>query len=291
MLSPRRARAAVLTAAVLFSTGGLAIKWVDLTPIQISGLRSAIAAAALLLLLPAARRSWSWRSWVVGVAYATTFTLFVLATRYTTAANAVFLQATAPVWVLALSPWLLRERVGRRDLAFIAVVAVAMTFLLVGTDTGSVTAPRPALGNLLAVSSGISYALALLGMRWLADPTSSNVGSVESSVVAGNLLAVAIAAPFIWPLALRPEALTAVAYLGLVQVALAYWFVTRGLKRLRAAEASLLLLLEPVLNPLWVWLGLAERPSNLALLGCALMLLATAAYALRPPRQPGVGSK
>ena len=117
---PRKgtARAQLVAAALLFSTGGAAIKWVDFGAMQIAGLRSGIAAFALLLLLPAARRGWSWRTAVVAVGYAATLVLFVVANRLTTAANTIFLQSTAPLYLLLLGPWLLKEPIHRRDFAF-----------------------------------------------------------------------------------------------------------------------------------------------------------------------------
>ena len=276
-----RSRLLVVGAALLFSTGGLAIKSIDLAPIQISGLRSAIAAAALLILLREARRGWSVASWAVGAAYAATFTLFVLATRYTTAAHAVFLQCLAPAFVLVLSPWLLRETTGRKDLIFLAVMLIGMMLLLVGSGGSTSTAPRPVLGNTLAITASLTYALGLVGMRWLTlgDPRSS--ASIESSAVAGNVLAFGLALPFLWPMSLDGQALAAVTYLGVVQVAIAYVLLMRGLKGVRAAEASLLLLAEPVFNPLWVWWWIGERPGAIALLGCATILAATVWYATR----------
>ena len=109
------ARAQIAAAALLFSTGGAAIKATALASWQVAGLRSAIAFGFLLLVLPAARRGWSLATLLVGVAYGGTMVLFVTANKLTTAANSIFLQATAPVWLLPLSRWLLREPIHRRN--------------------------------------------------------------------------------------------------------------------------------------------------------------------------------
>src|SRR5688500_90238 len=119
-------RLQLLGAALLFSTGGAAIKATTLTAWQVAGFRSAVAAAAVFLLVPAARRGWTWHVLPVGVAYAATLVLFVAANKLTTSANAIFLQSTAPLYMLAFGPLLLKELVRRRDLAFMAPVLLGL---------------------------------------------------------------------------------------------------------------------------------------------------------------------
>src|SRR5689334_9802429 len=119
--SPVRNRLFLVVAAVLFSTGGTAIKAASLTGWQIASFRAGIAAAVLLCAIPEARRNWSLKLLPPAVAYATTLVTFALATRLTTSANAIFLQSTAPLFILLLGPWLLSERVHRSDLLYIAV--------------------------------------------------------------------------------------------------------------------------------------------------------------------------
>ena len=118
MSSAAKARLQLLGAALLFSTGGAAIKAAVFTGWQIASFRSGFAALTLLLIAPAARRAWTRHTVLVGCAYAACLTLFVLANRLTTAANTIFLQSTAPLYVLVLAPWLLHEPVRRRDLRF-----------------------------------------------------------------------------------------------------------------------------------------------------------------------------
>src|SRR5262245_40053586 len=103
-------RARVLAAAVLFSSGGAAIKSTHLTGWQVASFRSGIAALAVFLMMPMARRAWSLRGWIVGLAYAATLILFVTATKLTTSVNTIFLQSTAPLYMILLGPWLLHER-------------------------------------------------------------------------------------------------------------------------------------------------------------------------------------
>ena len=213
---------------------------------------------------------------VVGLAYAGTVTLFALANRMTTSANAIFLQSTAPLYLLLLGPWLLREPLHRRDLAFLGALAVGMAFFFVGVEPASRTAPDPGLGNALAAGSRHSWALTILGLRWLGRDGSGGAGAT----VVGNLLGCALALPFALPLgASTPTDWALVTFLGVVQIGVSYVLVTRATRHVPALEATLLLLLEPVLNPTWSWLVHGERPGPWSLVGGAIILVATFARA------------
>jgi len=269
-------RLGVLAAAALFSTGGAVIKAIDLTGWQVASLRSGLAALTILLLMPESRRGLSRRAVAVGVAYAATLVLFVQANKLTTAASAIFLQSTAPLYVLLLAPWLLRERVRRSDLALMAALAVGMACFFLGLDRASATAPRPLLGNVLAAAAGLTWALTVIGLRALGREGGS--GAAAGAALAGNAITALACLPLALPLAGADGGDWAgVAFLGVVQVGLAYLFLTRALTRVSAFEASLLLLLEPVLNPVWAWLAHGERPGAWSLAGGALILAATAA--------------
>lgn len=270
-------RLQILAAALLFSTGGTVVKALSMTSWQIAALRSAIAAVALALVFPRWRRGWDLPTLLVGVAYATTMLLFVLGNRLTTAANTIFLQATAPLYLLFLAPLLLKERNGRRQLFTGALVAIGMLLFFVGFEAPQATAPNPSLGNILGAAAGISWALTLTGLRWLGRrPQRPESDPAGAAVVAGNLIAAAIALPFALPLSdLSLGDSLGIAYLGLFQIGLAYIFMTFGVKRIPAFEASLLLILEPVASVGWAWSFHGERPGNLALIGCTIILAAT----------------
>jgi drug/metabolite transporter, DME family len=272
------ARVQLVLAALLFSTGGAAVKWVDFSAMQIAGFRSGIAAFALLLLLPAARRGWTWRTAVVAVGYAATLVLFVVANRLTTAANTIFLQSTAPLYLLVLGPWLLKEPIQRRDFLFMLLVATGLLMFFIGVEPPVVTAPDPTRGNILASISGVTWALTICGLRWLstsavAEPPSDGA---LAAVVGGNLLAFLVCLPASLPIGTHGAMdWTLLVYLGVFQIALAYLFVTRALRSLPALEASILLLIEPALNPVWAWLIHGEVPGLWAVSGGALILGAT----------------
>ncbi|MEK7703467.1 MAG: DMT family transporter [Myxococcota bacterium] len=280
---PLTARLAVLGAAVLFSTGGAAIKATTLTGLEVAGWRSAIAALSLWLFLPAVRRRFPWRVWPVALAYAATLVLFVASNKLTTAAHTIFLQSTAPFYVVLLAPRWLGERTARRDYLLVLVAGIGLVVLLVGGAPVSVTAPRPTLGNLLALLSGMAWAMTLIGLRWLAREEGSQAHVARQAVVAGNVLAFLLCLPWALNVA-RATALDwgVLSYLGVAQIGLAYLLLTRGIRYLGALEASLLLLAEPLLNPLWAYLVQHELPGQPALLGGLLVLLATVAKSMDP---------
>lgn len=271
----------IVVAALLFSTGGLAIKACSLSAWQVAGFRSGIA-ALLLLMLPAARRGWSWRTALVALPYGTTVILFTLANKMTTAANAIFLQDTAPLYVLLLSPWLLAERIRGTDVPFMLALAAGMLLLFADAGVPAATAPQPMLGNTLATIAGVTWALTLLGLRWLARRGGADGSEALAGAAAGNVVAVLIALPLALPVASStPADWLIVVYLGVFQIGLAYLLISAALPHVPALEVSLLLLLEPVLSPIWAWLALGESPGVLAVAGGAVILLATALRALR----------
>jgi len=237
----------------------------------------------LLLLVPATRRGWGWRPALLGVAYAATLILFVTANKLTTSANTIFLQATSPVYLLLLGPLFLKEPVRPRDFWVVAAVLVGLTLFFVGNEAPVVTAPDPARGNLLALLSGLSFAITIAGLRGLSR------GSADAglaTVAIGNLIAFFWGLPFALPvLSATPMDWAVILYLGAIQIGLAYACLTRGLRDVPALEASLLLMVEPVLNPVWAWLVHGERPSHWALLGGALIIGATTAQAVVQGRE------
>ena len=279
-------RLAVAGAALLFSTGGTAIKLTSLSPWQVASFRSGIAALALAVMVPRALRSLSRRSLLVGVAYAATMVLYVAANKYTTAANAIFLQSTAPLYVLILSPRLLGERVHRSDLGWMALIGLGLAGFFVGHPQAFATAPRPGLGNLLGAVSGLTWALCILGLRWLGSLEMSGRGGLRerpgaAAAIAGNLLACLVCLP--WALPVSGAGLgdwLPVVHLGVLQIGLAYVLLTQGLERVPALEASLLLLIEPAFSPIWAWLVHGEVPGAWPLAGGGLILVATTGKAL-----------
>ncbi len=264
----------IVAAAALFSTAGAAIKSCGLTGFQVTCFRSAVAAITILVLMPEARRGWSWAAALVSLAYTACMTLFVLSTKLTTAANAIFLQATSPLYILLLGPWLLGEAVRRRDLALLAPLALGLALFFVGIDGPVATAPDPVRGNVLAAGSGLAIALLVVGLRWLAG---RGRGEAAAAILIGNIVGFLATLPAAVPVA-EPRLAEAliILYLGVFQLGLAYVLVTRAIAHVPALEASMLLFIEPVLNPVWAWLVHGEVPGVWARVGGALILGTTA---------------
>ncbi|MEO8030967.1 MAG: EamA family transporter [Gemmatimonadota bacterium] len=286
-MTPAAARLRILFTALLFSTGGAAIKAAHFTSWQTAGLRSGIAAIAVLLCVPASRkfkdRAEFGRAMLVGVAYAATLVLFVLANRLTTAANTIFLQAVAPLYILLLGPWLLKERITGKDWVVAAVMAVGMACFLLERPAISASAPDPAAGNLLATISGFSYAFLVIGMRWVAR----RGGSAAAPVALGNVMAWAVSLPMALPYGSHAATdWLVVVYLGVFQIGLAYALLSTAITVIPAFEASLLLMLEPVLNPVWAWLVQGERPGAWALAGAVAIMVAMVAKGWFDQRRP-----
>ena len=265
-------RVLLLATACLFSTGGAAIKACSLASWQIACFRSGIAAVTLYVLLPEARKGWRLRTWMAGVTYAATLVLFVLATKLTTSANAIFLQSTAPLYLLLLGPLVLREPLRRVDLGVVSAVVTGAVLLLFGSQRVAVTAPDPHRGNLLGALTGLTWAITLTGLRWVGK-RSGDAESPAAIVVAGNVLAFAVCLPMALPIVHVTTAdVTVLLYLGIFQIGFAYMALACSIRHVSGLEAATLLLLEPVLNPIWTWAIHGEQPTALALAGGALII-------------------
>ncbi|MDL1949441.1 EamA/RhaT family transporter [Acidobacteria bacterium ACD] len=266
----RSGRLLVMAAALLWSTGGLAIKLVPLAGLGVVFWRSAVTFLFLAVVLRPSLARLKTASPASVVVYALMILSFVSATKMTTAANAIFLQYTGPLYVLLLSPVVLKEPFRKADAVAIVAALSGMSLFFVGR-----LEPGALAGNLMAVASGVFFGGVVLLLRRGAG------GDALPSMVLGNLLAALVALPFAWGgLALDGKGLLLVTYLGVVQMGVAYLLFVRGLTVVPAAEASLLGMLEPLFNPVWAFVGIGERPSPWALAGGAVVLLSVAARTL-----------
>jgi drug/metabolite transporter, DME family len=272
-----RGRIFVAAAALLWSTGGLAIKLVPLSALGVVFWRSFVSAIFLLVVFRPSRARWRHAKASTVLVYALMILTFVSATKLTTAANAIFLQYTGPLYVLALAPFLLKERFRKADAIAVAVALGGMSLFFVGRlDPGAL------LGNVVAIASGLFFGLTILLLRRDAS------GDAIPSVIAGNLVAAALALPFAWgKLSLDGRGIGLVLFLGIVQLGISYVLFVKGLKTVPATEASLIGMLEPTFNPLWAFLGIGEKPSTWALLGGAIVLLSVAGRTVLGEREGG----
>jgi len=248
-------------ASLCFSLGGALIKWVDWNPIAIAGARSGIAAVLVYLAFPRMRITWSFHQMAGAAAYTGNMVFFVAANKMTAAANAVVLQYTAPAWVALFSAWFLRERIRRSDWVTIAVVSggIGLFFLDRVTLSG-------AWGNLLALASGFSYAWVFLLFRRQRDL------DPYGSLFLGNVMTALVCAPFMFQGSLGKHSIIGLLILGIVQIGIAYILYSVAIQHVTALDASIILLLEPILNPVWTYFTLKEIPKPWALLGCAIVL-------------------
>jgi len=246
---------------------------------QVASYRAVVAAVFLWMVLPGARAHINRTTIAGGFVYAAMVVTFVLATKMTTAANTILLQSTAPIYLLLIGPVFLKEKLRAVDIAVVAGMIAGVVVLFSGTENRVASAPDPLGGNVVALASGVAWALTIAVLRWIAkrNPKES---SAETVVVLGN----AIAFLGCLPLALRGPApdvrsILVLLYLGLFQIGLAYICFTRSIRHVPAIDASTILLIETVLTPIWAWMMQGERPSGRAMAGGAMILVATFAGA------------
>ncbi|MEZ5398491.1 MAG: DMT family transporter [Bryobacteraceae bacterium] len=271
-----KSRLYVLAAAVLFSTGGAAIKATSLTGWQVAGLRSGFAALTIALVLPPARASWTPRIALIGLLYTVMTVSFSLANKLTTAANAIFLQDSAPFYLILLGPWLLKERAKPADGLFLLLMATGAALFFLGDQATYATAPNPRLGNMLGLLCSVAWATVIAILRYM-ERSGARGEPGMAVVMSGNATSFLLCLGFALPLAATPKDWAIVAYLGCIQIAAGYVLLTRGVRGITALEASLLILAEPTFSPIWAWMLHGEKPGRLALAGGALILGSTVA--------------
>ncbi|QQS34711.1 MAG: EamA family transporter [Ignavibacteriales bacterium] len=255
---------AVFITAILWSSGGLFIKLISLDAMELSFFRCLIAAIVFALLFGKKLLVVNRFTFVNAGFYAIVLTTFVIATKTTTAANAIFLQSTAPIYVLIFEPLINKTSYERINIITVAVCFIGMIFFFLGEIS-----PGHLEGNLVALLSGVMFAALFLGLR------KNGKEYQQSSIFYGNIIVTLICIPFI--LDLKPLSFNdvwMVSFLGVFQIAFAYAFFSYGLKRIIAVEASIIGMLEPVLNPIWVFIGYGESPSGWAIVGGVIIISA-----------------
>src|SRR5439155_5121306 len=269
----------VLGAAILWSTGGLFIKATHLSAFELSFGRSLLAAITIAIFTRREGFGINRISAVTSILYAALLLLFVLATKLTTAANAIFLQYTAPVYVLILEPIFYKEKFRSSDLFTVAACIAGMSLFFVGK-----LRPEDVSGNLLALGSGVCFALFFLLLR---HSKARNVNRASPAIY-GNLIVVLICAPAFFRAMERGIGsgdLIRIAYLGIVQIGFAYLLFTLAMARgVRSLDAGIIGYIEPVLNPIWVFLFLGERPSGWAIIGGAIIIASVISHMIFEPK-------
>lgn len=255
---------AVVLTAILWSTGGLFIKLITLDAMQLSFFRCLIAAIVFAVVFRKKAFKANGLTFVNAFFYAVVLITFVMATKTTTAANAIFLQSTAPIYVFIFEPVINKTSYRRIDVITILVCFTGMTLFFMGEIS-----PGHLEGNIIALISGLAFASFFLGMK-------KNKPEFQlSSIFYGNVMVAVFCIPFLFSLqSLSFSDIWMVTFLGVFQIGLAYAIFTYGLKRVFAIEASLISLIEPVLNPIWVYIGYGEIPSFMAIIGGIIIISA-----------------
>ncbi len=264
ILGSNRTRSIIylVIASILWSIGGLMIKLVNWNPVAIAGMRSLIASLVILAFLKKPTLSWNRLKVGGAVAYAGTVILFVTANKLTTASNVILLQYTAPVYVALLGAWLLKEKTTLLDWITIAAVLGGMALFFIGDIS-----PGNMLGNILSICSGFCLACVTILLRMQKD------ANPLESVFWGNLLTGVIGLPFMF-IAGMPDGRSwmGLLLLGVFQLGFSYALYAYAVKHVEALEAILVSVIEPLLNPFWVFLFVGELPGTWAFIGGFIVL-------------------
>lgn len=253
----------LIIASTLWSTGGILIKLVDWNPVAIAGSRSLIASMTVLMYLKKPRFTMSKPQLFGAIAYAATVILFVSANKLTTSANAILLQYTAPVFVALLGVWILKEKIHWYDWITILFVFGGMVLFFVD-DVGA----GSMLGNVLAVVSGFFLACVTIAFRFQKD------GSPVETALLGNIFTFIVAIPFMLKSMPDLRSIFGIILLGVFQLGISYVLYALAMKHLTALEAILITVIEPLLNPVWVFIFAGEKPSLYAVIGGIIVIIA-----------------
>lgn len=271
----------IALAAVLWSSGGALIKLIDADPVIIASLRAGFAGLVLLPFVRPAQLKINWLFGLLVLSYAWLSTSFVIATKWTAAANAIALQSTAPLWIFLTTLVLYRKVIWKDAIAVALIVMGIASFMMepvVGTSF---------IGNLVAISCGVAFALTTTLLRKIGI---TGIGSLSILNLA--------AAPLIWLVAPEGAGIShinstgwmALAFLGTFQIGIPYMLYTMGLRTTTVQKATMIALLEPLLNPVWVFIFASEAPTVYGMVGMALILTGLATESLLSRQEKGADS-
>lgn len=257
----RKALLFIAIAASLWSASGVLIKLINWQPAAILAGRSIFSSMVFLVALRRIPTNWTRWKILASVAYITTQFLFVTATKMTTAANAVFLQYTAPIYVVLLAFWFLREKPSKADWGSMVVIFLGLLLFF-----GDKLSTDGLYGNILAILSGVTSAVMMVSLRAQKD------GTPAESILIANLFTAIFGFPFVLRETWTINSWLIILFLGLIQIGLSTLLFAKAIKHVPALEANLLSTLEPILNPVWVFLFLGESMGASALIGGLVVL-------------------
>lgn len=267
----------IVIAAALWSTSGVLLKIIDWQPIAILAGRSIFSSIVLFIYLRRIPTKWTRWKLLASAAYILTQFLYIWSIKLTTAANAIFLQYTAPVYVILLALWFLHERPSRVDWSSMLIIFIGMILFF-----GDKLSTQGFYGNILAVISGVTSALMIVSLRAQKD------GVPAESILAANIFTAIIGIPFILKESWTVSNWLILLYLGTIQMGVSFLLFSNAIKHVPALEANLISTLEPILNPVWVFLFIGEEPGHFALIGGIIVLAGVALNAISGARTPEI---
>ncbi|MDQ3180024.1 MAG: DMT family transporter [Acidobacteriota bacterium] len=275
----------IVLAVLLWSTGGLFIKLTMLDAFAVNLGRSLFAAITVAVFTYKKGLRLDKFTLLSAFLYAGTLSCFVYANKTTTAANAIFLQYTAPIYILILAPFILKEKFRVSDLITVVVCIAGMSlFFLEPQNANNTLATNVFWGNIAALASGVFFGLYFILLR---HPRSLEKNPALS-VFYGNIIIVLLMLPIVsnnLPPQIVANDILAILFLGIFQIGIAYILFTNGITRgVRSLDASIIGFIEPLLNPVWVFLFLAETPSKWAILGGIIIISAVISHTLKENR-------
>jgi drug/metabolite transporter (DMT)-like permease len=263
----------LVLSATLWSTGGFMIKATSWQPVSILAGRSIFSTIMFFIYLRRFPVHWTRWKILAAIAHILTAFLFITATKLTTAANAIFLQYTAPLYIVLLGYWFLRERPSRTDWASMAIIFTGMALFF-----GDKLSMNGLYGNILAILSGLTMAVMNVALRAQKD------GTPAESILLAHLFTAIVGFPYVLKESWTVTNWLIILYLGIFQIGFSFLFFTSAIKHVPAIEATLISTLEPVLNPIWVFLFIGEEPGRFALLGGLIVLAGVALNAIGSAR-------
>lgn len=251
----------LLGASFLWSTGGFLIKLVSLSPFAIAGFRSLITALVLLLAIKKPKLEFSLNKILGAFFYASMGICYISATKLTTAANAIMIQYTAPIYIAIFGGWLLKEKARMKDWITMIFVMGGMVLFFFDDIGGGMMK-----GNIIAIFSGIALAFNTIFMRRQKDD------NPLESVFWGCILTFIITIPFSFTKVPDTKSIVGLFLLGIFQLGISYILYSKAIKKITALEATFISLVEPILSPLWVFLTVGEVPGVFSIIGGIIVL-------------------
>lgn len=276
----KKAMIYLIITSVLWSIGGLFIKLIDWNPLAIAGARSGIAAVIMLIYLKQPVKFSGKFKLLGSCSYASLLILFVTANKLTTSANAILLQFTAPIWVALFSSWFLKEKPQNSDWITIILVMFGMLLLFIGDlRSGNI------VGNFVAILSGIAMAGMVIFLKLHVD------GSPVEMTLIGNIIVFAIGFPFFFKSVPNLNSILGLLILGIFQLGISYILYATSIKYVSAIEAILIPIIEPLLNPIWVFLFTGESPGIYGIIGGAIVIASIITRSLYEERKNMLSKK